>query len=699
MKKNENNVESFSTITSNTVHISTVIIILAAVFAILSIVGFPKLFDTSGPNPNPPIQPPIQDDQDVGKDNPTTNEEGHAISGFEKFESEEEFVQYLADAREISASSFGGGWGRMERSDMIMAAPTNAKSLGMIESSNETSGAGRVSDTNVQVVGIDEPDIIKTDGTNLFFSSEIRRYPNAFEEGIYSKPPAVPYPTALTNIIKAFPPAELQEIGEIEEGGNLLLVDNILAIFAQNKIYGFDVSDLKNPKKEWTVSLEDNMQYLQARLSDGKIYLVTRRNVNYSRLCPIRPFVVNDINTTEIRCGDIYHPSVITPADVTYTIATINPETGSMNTGISFVGSYNATVYMSQKGLYVAYSHNKSVFDFFAGFLIENKDIIPAHIITRLEKLQTYDLSDNAKMTEMGIIMNEVQQFLDGDEKLKMENEMENRMDSYVDAHKRDLEKTSIVKIDIESFKVQDIGIVPGHLLNQFSLDEYEENLRVAITIGGRNQFRWQYGIDMEEENDVYVLDEKMKTIGKVTGLGKDEKIYSVRFIGDRGYLVTFKQIDPFFVLDLSDPRNPQVTGELKIPGFSSYLHPISDNIILGIGREGSKVKMSLFDVSDPKNPTEVAKYMLNEYWSEIQNTHHAFLQDSKHEVFFMPGDQGGFVFSYKNNELKMVKAVSGLRARRAVYLDDYLYIIGDNKIVILNETDWQRVNELNLSE
>ncbi|MBU0723272.1 beta-propeller domain-containing protein [Patescibacteria group bacterium] len=479
----------------------------------------------------------------------------------------------------------------------------------------------------------------------------------------------------------------------------MLLVDNILAIFAQNKIYGFDVSDLKNPKKEWTVSLEDNMQYLQARLSDGKIYLVTRRNVNYSRPCPIRPFVVNDINTTEIRCGDIYHPSVITPADVTYTIATINPETGSMNTGISFVGSYNATVYMSQKGLYVAYSHNKSIFDFFAGFLIENKDIIPAHIITRLEKLQTYDLSDNAKMTEMGIIMNEVQQFLDGDEKLKMENEMENRMDSYVDAHKRDLEKTSIVKIDIESFKVQDIGIVPGHLLNQFSLDEYEENLRVAITIGGRNQFRWQYGIDMEEENDVYVLDEKMKTIGKVTGLGKDEKIYSVRFIGDRGYLVTFKQIDPFFVLDLSDPRNPQVTGELKIPGFSSYLHPISDNIILGIGREGSKVKMSLFDVSDPKNPTEVAKYMLNEYWSEIQNTHHAFLQDSKHEVFFMPGDQGGFVFSYKNNELKMVKAVSGLRARRAVYLDDYLYIIGDNKIVILNETDWQRVNELNLSE
>lgn len=341
----------------------------------------------------------------------------------------------------------------------------------------------------------------------------------------------------------------------------------------------------------------------------------------------------------------------------------------------------------------------RAFFDFFAGFFIENKDIIPKSVITRLEKLQTYDLSDTAKMVEMETIMQEMENLWTGDEKLKMENEMENRMDSYVDAHKRDLEKTSIVKIDIESFKVQDIGIVPGHLLNQFSLDEYKGNLRVAITIGGRNQFRWQYGIDIEEENDVYVLDEKMQTIGKVTGLGKDEKIYSARFIGERGYLVTFKQVDPFFVLDLSNPRNPQVTGELKIPGFSSYLHPISENIILGIGREGSKVKMSLFDVSDPKNPTETSKYMLDEHWSEIQNTHHAFLQDSKHEIFFMPGNKGGYVFSYTDNELKMEKAVSGFRARRAVYLDDYLYIIGDNKIVVLNETDWLRVNELQLSE
>jgi len=659
--------------------------------------------------PNSPTQ---SGGQNVGqggqgneRDNPITGNQ--VVSGFKKFESEEEFMQYLADAREISNTSLSG-WGgsrtminvemRMDFGEEAALAPTS-KNLDM-GSVNETSGASRVSDTNVQVAGIDEPDIVKTDGTNLFLSREIGNYYRAPVKEINSKKMlSLPYPTSLTNIIKAFPPAELKEIGEIEEGGNLLLVDNILAVFAQNKIYGFDISDLKNPKKEWTVSLEDNTQYLQARLYDGKIYLITRRDINYSSPCPIKPFIVNDITAAEIRCGDIYHPSVNIPVDVTYTASTINPKTGSMNTGISFVGSYDSTVYMSQKGLYVAYSHNESVFDFFAGFFIENKDIIPQSVITHLEKLQTYDLSDNAKMMEMQNIMNEVQQLLDGDEKLKIENEMKNRMDSYVDAHKRDLEKTSIVKIDIKNFKVKDIGAVPGHLLNQFSLDEYEGNLRVAITIGGGNQFRWQYGIDMEEENDVYVLDEKMQTIGKVTGLGKDEKIYSARFIGERGYLVTFKQIDPFFVLDLSNPRNPQVTGELKIPGFSSYLHPISDNIILGIGKEGSNVKMSLFDVSDPKNPTETAKYMLNEYWSEIQDTHHAFLQDSKHKVFFMPGNNGGYVFSYTDNKLKMEKAVSGFNARRAVYLDDYLYIIGDDNIVVLNETDWLRVNELQLSK
>jgi uncharacterized secreted protein with C-terminal beta-propeller domain len=104
-----------------------------------------------------------------------------------------------------------------------------------------------------------------------------------------------------------------------------------------------------------------------------------------------------------------------------------------------------------------------------------------------------------------------------------------------------------------------------------------------------------------------------------------------------------------------------------------------------------------LFDVKDPANPKEIAKYTLDEYWSEILNTHHAFLQDAKNQVFFMPGSKGGYVFSYKDDQLSLAKAVSGAQAKRALYINDYLYIIGDNQITVLNENDWEKVNELEL--
>jgi len=171
----------------------------------------------------------------------------------------------------------------------------------------------------------------------------------------------------------------------------------------------------------------------------------------------------------------------------------------------------------------------------------------------------------------------------------------------------------------------------------------------------------------------------------------------SARFIGDRGYLVTYRQVDPFYVLDLSNPAKPAKVGELKIPGYSSYLHPISDNRIMGVGEENSKVKVSLFDVSDPANPKEQSKYLLDEYWTEVSETQHAFLQDAKHSVVFIPGGQGGYVLSYANDQLTLTKAVADYQVKRAVYLSDVLYIIGESKITALDEANWQTVKELGL--
>ena len=127
-------------------------------------------------------------------------------------------------------------------------------------------------------------------------------------------------------------------------------------------------------------------------------------------------------------------------------------------------------------------------------------------------------------------------------------------------------------------------------------------------------------------------------------------------------------------------------------------MHPITKDKILGIGKEGSQVKISLFDVSSPANPKEIDKYILDEYWSDILNTHHAFLLDEKHEIFFLPGSKGGYIFSYKNNSLSLVKTISETSVKRAIYINDYLYVIGYNNIVVSNELNWERVKELELT-
>jgi len=151
--------------------------------------------------------------------------------------------------------------------------------------------------------------------------------------------------------------------------------------------------------------------------------------------------------------------------------------------------------------------------------------------------------------------------------------------------------------------------------------------------------------------------------------------------------------------LDLTDPAAPALKGELKIPGYSSYLHPLAKDKILGIGRENWQVKISIFDVSSASNPVEAAKYTLDEGWSETLSNHRAYLQDSSHEVFFLPGGKGGYIFSYKNGKLELTKAISGISAKRALYINDYLYIIGSNDIIVLNEADWQTVNKIDLTE
>ncbi|GLW96256.1 beta-propeller domain-containing protein [Microtetraspora sp. NBRC 16547] len=172
-------------------------------------------------------------------------------------------------------------------------------------------------------------------------------------------------------------------------------------------------------------------------------------------------------------------------------------------------------------------------------------------------------------------------------------------------------------------------GVVPGRLLNQYSLSEHAGHLRVATTSNAE-----VFGGPADRSSSgVYILKaDTLAQVGAVTGLGKSERIYSVRFIGDVGYVVTFRQVDPLYTLDLRDPAAPKVTGELKISGYSSYLHPAGDGRLLGVGQEASAqgrvlgTQISLFDVADPANPRLLSRFHQRNSGSDAEWDPHAFL-------------------------------------------------------------------------
>lgn len=632
-----------------------------------------------------------------------------------KFASEQEFKDYLEKAKNI-AGSYGGRGGGLEVSAMkssdAISAPQTAE-LGAAPS--------RVSETNVQVAGIDEPDAVKTDGKEIYFSvprPQIMPMDDTVGRMDESKELFPLQMTGGTKSIKAFPPRDLKVDSKIDKSGDLLLIGKTLIVIPteryywnQNasKIYGYDVTDPKNPKEIWNIELKSSTSIVGAREYKGKIYFAIKTDFTDDRSCLLKPLVVKGADFS-VKCTEIYHPTAVVPMDTTYTAMIIDSSSGNIEKNISFMGSSDqssSVVYMSPSALYLTYYDPGDAVKMLYSFFSENKDLAPDWLIQKLKNLGEYDISSSAKMTEVWELVNRFQNGLSGDDRLKMQNEISNRMSDFLKKHRRELDGTGIVKINANNLNIDSTGTVPGKLLNQFSLDEYKGDLRVATTVGesflsrgfglSAGEVGFGAGNSDNTANDVYILGDGLKAQGSVTDLGKGEKIFGVRFIEDKGYVVTFKQVDPLYVLDLTDATNPTKKGELKIPGYSSYLHPITKDKILGVGEENNRVKISLFDVSNPQNPQEISKYNLDEYYSEISATHHAFLLDGKHEIFFLPGSKGGYIFSYSGDNLTLAKAVSDIQAKRAIYIDNFLYVIGENKLVVLDERNWKKVGELEL--
>jgi hypothetical protein len=217
--------------------------------------------------------------------------------------------------------------------------------------------------------------------------------------------------------------------------------------------------------------------------------------------------------------------------------------------------------------------------------------------------------------------------------------------------YRSDNQTTSVYKFDMGPDGIEFLakGRVPGKILNQFSMDEDGEYFRIATTRG----FSW----DGTSDNNVYVLDSDMNMIGKLEGIAPGETIYSTRFVGSRLYMVTFKKIDPFFVIDLGNPAFPSILGKLKIPGFSDYLHPYDENHILGFGQETidpdafeleernidfawfQGMKVGLFDVTDVENPIEKFKVVIGDRGTDspLLYDHKALLFDKEKNIISFP--------------------------------------------------------------
>lgn len=226
--------------------------------------------------------------------------------------------------------------------------------------------------------------------------------------------------------------------------------------------------------------------------------------------------------------------------------------------------------------------------------------------------------------------------------------------------------------------------VINGTILNQFSMDEYEGNLRFAATT---------YDDNGQSTNGLYILDQSLKTIGSVSRLAPGERIYSARFMGDSVYFVTYRETDPLFLVDVSDPANPVVKDKLKIPGFSDYLHPFGENMLLGIGsiqdKEGnSYVKLSMFDISDPEKVKEIHSKKLEKNTAQnIGSDHKGIVVDAeRNRIAFgvenYDGTTDSFyeIFSYDKqkgfqNIAKLPLEESYSVTSRGLYIGEYFYL------------------------
>lgn len=628
-----------------------------------------------------------------------------------KFNSMNELKDFLKESQKdmefYSAAGFGTDIARAQAETVTAGITTTAGAEVFAEQK-----AADYSETNIQVTGVDEPDIVKNDGKYIYVLTQNK-----------------------VIIVDAYPARHMEILSQINISNaiNIFVNEDKLIVFSNNYKNGnkalvsiYDISDRENPELEKEISVDG--YYVNARMIDNYVYLIANQNVRFNN--PVLPEIVANGVTTKT---DVREISYIPYYDTSYTftnILAINLNNYNFESETYLTGSSNV-IYVSQDNIYLTYTKRITPQDYFEEMINDViKPLLPGSLRDEVDDIIDSDDSFYKKSEQIGKIVQEYSESLRGSEKAEFDKELAQEMQEFGIKLAKKTEKTIIHKININELDIEYInnGNVPGRVLNQFSMDEYKGNFRIATTTGN-----WRD----TSLNHLYVLDENLEIIGSVEDLAKGERIYSVRFLEDRAYVVTFRQVDPLFVIDLSDPENPEVLGQLKVTGFSSYLHPYDENHIIGIGKEATEqgrvtgVKIALFDVSDVSDPIQKAKYEVQGRWSDSNALydHKAFLFNKERELLVLPMSyseewtstqgqikyehwQGAFVFKINEDEISLRGKIDHkpfndeqgyyygpYAVQRSLYMDNTLYTISRTMIKANNlaSSDLDEINDLDL--
>src|SRR2546426_2914199 len=586
----------------------------------------------------------------------------HAVAeGLGSFSSYVQLQDFIA-ANAKSAQQYGrrGTW----FGQPPMAFGGDVKTLTALAATTAAQPTPTFTGTNVQVQGVDEPDRVKTDGTNLFVSTS----------------------NAVT-ILKAFPPNSTSTLPPIAfqnamilgmeiSRDRLMVIDQRSANTTYIDLLLYDTSVPSSPRLMGNTSIAGT--YVAARLAQGYIYAVIQQPSytfnDKGNATGVMPLVAEDgVRKTLLPSSVYYTPN---RAQISYytMVTSVSISTGKEST-LSVLTGPSSTIYVSPSNIYVVYANYQ---EFYA-------DNIPGDIYTG------------------GVISS---------------------------TNLQQGQNSTIFRASYSSdgnVTVKAVGSVPGTVLNQFSLDEYDNYFRVATSrfakIGGA----------YTRSDDVYVLGRDMSQVSAVRNIAPGENIYAVRFVGDMGYVVTFEQIDPLFAISFKDISNPVVLSALKVTGYSDYLHPLPGGYLIGVGKEAAPsstgnfawylgMKLSLFRVFDNGTSTQVSKYLIGDRGTEspVLNDHLAFTFDSSRNITVIPvllakvsgnqsyspsspppyGDivwQGVYVFKVTGAGFTLLVRVSQyppgkrygyspvnkLHLVRCVIIGNYLYTISQDEVMV----------------